>query len=249
MLYSFEQIIVIIFLGIFIGIAFINQDINKGIDLSIVATLLAAFGGTYFAFSLQNQKEFRKEEMRKIDNGNRLLFLLVTLIGFVKNIDLEYLYDENGKLIVGAKFDYLKIRPALSAWNFIDFEKYNLTFVLSKKPNINYNLLLTQEKYNTLIVLLIERSRFHSEVIQKILEIKGINFLNDEIDEREIITLLGPRNYGMIKSMTDDLIDQIKDTDIIVRETFSILRDYLKEEYPKNKFISYEYDDSKKRTK
>jgi hypothetical protein len=204
--------------------------------LPALATLIAAFFGAWFAFSLQSRSKKKEERNKKISYGNKALF---TLCQRVNNL---WLIQKN---IINPFREHpgihIAMRPALDFENddtFLDID--GLKFLLDTDyQQLLLDLHIEDQRYKTAIRLLTSRSHLHLNLVQPRLETAGIT-------EKQYYSIehwkeaIGQRLYLSLQRATEDLISNVDNTVQSNIEIKDRLIEAFKSLFPGEKFFNFD---------
>lgn len=204
--------------------------------LPSLTTLIAAFFGAWFAFSLQNMSRKKDDQNTKISFGNQALF---TLCQRVNNLWLI-----QKKIIDPFRGDpgfHIGMRPTQDFENddtYLDIE--GLKFLLDTEyQQLLLDLHIEDQRYKTCIRLVNSRSQLHMNLVQPRLESANISegqyYSADYWKEA-----IGQRLYLTLQRATEDLISNVDNTVKSNTEIKDRLIDAFRELLPGEKFINFE---------
>jgi hypothetical protein len=197
-----------------------------------LATLIAAFAGSWSAFYLQDNKERRKEKIQQVSSINQALFSLVRQYQSLENIKIEIAPFKEDKL------RYINL-PALSTNEFQDIKVKveTLNFLLdSTDPNLLMAITLEQDRFEMALKVIQLRSEFHIRELQTALTGTGIE--NGALLKLgDIRTRLGPRIADILINLTDQLYKHVYESSDSTLATLNRFYAYAKQTFPKEKFI------------
>ena len=134
-------------------------------------TLVAAFAGSWYAFRLSDSAKARSTVREQVAAVNRAQFVLIQQVNALKLIQSQTI--EPVRLHPGR---FLAMRPQLpmhGACSRLDLD--SLSFLLETDDReLLFHLLIEQERFETIVQAMNERSRLHLEVVQPKLAAAGI---------------------------------------------------------------------------
>ncbi len=210
----------------------------QGLNLQPIATLLAAFSGTWFAYRLQDRAKAREEKASNISAANRALFTIFQQINSLKVFQLDII-DPVRK----HPLKFIAMRPVLNEkYEDIQFDFHSLEFLLNTKhKQILLDLFVEQQRFHGAINAINYRSELHFEA-QPAFERIGIKEDVDYPPETLIKALkeaLGPRLYKSLQSVTDQVVYQVDPTVGSLEEIKEKMIKAVKELYPEGDFLNF----------
>ena len=204
--------------------------------LPSLATLVAAFFGAWFAFSLQSRSKKKEEKNRKISYGNKALFTLcqrVNNLWLIQKKIIDPFREHPGF--------HIAMRPTLDFENddtYIDID--GLKFLLDTDfQQLLLDLHIEDQRYKTSIRLVNSRSHLHLNIIQPRLESAHINekqYYSSEYWKEAI----GQRLFLTLQRATEDLISNVDNTVQSNIEIKDRLIEAFKLLFPGEKFFNFE---------
>lgn len=121
---------------------------------------------------------------------------------------------------------------------FIDLGE--LQFVIDKKETeLLMEILVQESRFKTLIGAINQRSKFHAEVIQPLLEEGGFEE-GQPFQLADLERHLGARNTETLRRLTDEIIQLTDETINSLQETGNSFKAKLEEWFPKYSFFRFE---------
>jgi len=193
-----------------------------------LTTLAAAFGGSWYAFRLHDEKSKKEEDAIDVKAANNAIFELARwynkLHAFKKQFIVEHLNNP---------LRHLYIMPAAGmSLGSPAFDYNSLSFLFkSKDPNLLGTLSLVEQEIASTIDVIQQRSRLHVEVLQPAVE---------EIEKRlgsafppvEIEKKLGARHSQVMKMLTNYMVSGVDDSLDGIRKHIDLLKAETKSLYP-----------------
>jgi len=210
--------------------------ISFGDIVQVVATLIAAFAGAWFAFIYQNRQKASAERQEHIAAGNRALATLLQQANTLKlyQVDMiEPFRDDPGR--------HIDIRPTLQyREEALTFDVKSLNFLLTPKyAEVVFDLIIEEERYREALKAINERTRHHFEVVQQKLFRYGIKD-GVSYSDRNFRDALGELDYKLVKRHTDAVVLHVDRTvESLVVAKDRLLKTLL-EIYPNEKYINFE---------
>ena len=200
--------------------------------VSALATLVAAFAGAWFAFYLQEKKEYVKEEKERKSNLNLVLVTLVRQYQSLENIKLE---------IDSLKEDalrYIKL-PAITTNQYSDIKiKVEiLTFMLDSEPNLIMEIMLEQERFEMALKAVQLRSERHAKEFQPAYAKLFEKDNSTQIQVIQLPAMLGVYLHNALKNETDHMYKQVYEASKSTLAVLEKVRIHAKQIYPRAAFI------------
>ena len=214
-------------------------DATNWVELGVntLATLVAAFGGGFFAFNIQNRKEKKKTDDENIAQGNMAIFIIIRhynrLLNY-KNQVIEQWIDHPHR--------HHFIKPSLSesiSIPQIDFQK--IAFILNKNPNLIAEAAILEQDIIGTLEMIEQRSRIHFEHLQPVVESieKTLDKDNSKIiDITEVERQLGTRMTTQLSVCTDYVVSGVERGLEGTKNLSHDLAIELKKIYPKATFLT-----------
>ena len=199
--------------------------------------MVAAFGGAWYAFRLNDKAKARETEQTQVAAINRAQFTLIQQINTLRFIDsqtIEPVRSHPGRFIA--------MRPGLpvTATSRLDID--TLLFLLETPDReLPFRLLVEQQRFDEVLEALNERSRLHIEVLQPKLVAAGIQEKR-EYSSDEFIRAIGPEFATHLERLTDDTILQIEKNIESGCELVGELYTKMKARFPKRSIIRLDPD-------
>ncbi len=217
----------VLLLGIVILLVYGVKSDAVDILVSATTTLMAAFWGAKYAFTLQNQKEFEERIKEQVAAANKVIFNLINLHNQLCNYRDQFINEFRD-----SPFRHLGILPAVGLGNVKEIDVDSLAFVLeNEKRNILMELSLFQFEACATFEVIRERSIYHVSKIQETLEGAGFGS-NDFAHIDDIHAVLGPLKTTTIKKYTDQMIESTDNAIAQSEQLIDNLRSVLKEILP-----------------
>jgi hypothetical protein len=217
-----------------------NQDFVLPILEAVFAgliTMVAAFGGAWYAFRLSDKAKARETEQAQVAAINRAQFTLIQQINTLRFIDaqiVEPVRSHSGRFIA--------MRPGLpvTATSRLDID--SLLFLLETEDReLLFRLLVEQQRFDEALKALNERSHLHINILQPKLVAAGIQE-NREYSSEELIRALGPEFATRLERLTDDTILHIEKN---IESGLALVGEFhakMKARFPKRSIIRLDPD-------
>lgn len=218
-----------------------NSELIVSTIITAVAALAAAFAGSWFAFLLNDKALMRKKLSDEVTAGNRAIFILLQQWNDLRLFQTQF--------IDPARTHELRFVGIRAAFPPMDYERWkfdvnSLSFLLETEyRQCLLDLLLAENKYQTSAKVLNERSKYHFETVQPLLEEAGI-IDGGSYPKETYDSALGERVATTISRLTNDTIEQIDETVVFLKATSDKFHEALSKLYPeakkKKKIINFE---------
>ena len=207
--------------------------------IAALTTLVAAFGGAWFAFLLQNRKEIKRETNANVEALNKVQITLTQQLNALTIFNKDFIQPYK---------DHPVSWIAVPAAPHRDYSKLqidggSLAFLVEKgSASLISEVLVVEEKFKEVMNVINLRSNVHVNQLQP--KLAEIGFMEGEpfhLPLEEVERLLGVQLVGTLKRLTDDLIrateDAIQSHEKIIKDIKSIGTKV----FPKNRIVSFEY--------
>lgn len=167
-----------------------------------LATLLAAFVGSWSAYKLTGRAQNKADRDAKLSAINGALFVLFRMINTV------HLYKKDMiEPVLGSPGIHIEMRPMLEDSSIgIDFDYESLSYLLSTRHrSVLPEMYTARQSYEETIKAINFRSRLHYEQVQPALVRAGLRD-NTEHTEQEYMDALGPYIYKTLQEMTNNVV-------------------------------------------
>lgn len=223
-------------LGIFAGAKISDTNIL----LPAVATLAAAFLGAWAAYKLEDNKRKREFKEKCLESGNNILFALYERIKALRVFQRDSINHHRED-----PFRMISMMPILDfSYPESSFNVESLLFLLGTKHNqLMLDLHTEKECFNEAFKLIRFRSNLHFNHVQPAMESGGIQE-GGEYTRQQMITAIGERNFAQLERATEGVIDNVDRTIVSSEEIKRKLVSALKELFPNEKILNYEFRDN-----
>lgn len=202
--------------------------------LPAAATLFSAFGGSYFAYMLENKRIDRNEDGRLIDSVNITILnytnALNTLLNYKKQCITPYIELPAPHLEIPPSVDLQADTLSVNTGDFSSlFNKQDVLDLISE-------IHLDMSGFENLLSAINQRSEFHKKQYQPIQErLTGVK------NEEEAIEAIGKPVWFTLKQTTDSIIkltdEMIDNLESNAENTHQTMRKYVNEP---NKIIRFQ---------
>jgi hypothetical protein len=148
-----------------------NPHITVGDIVNPLATLVAAFAGSWAAFKLQQVQKEKENIKENVAAGNRALILICQLLNNLKIVQVDFIDPFRN-----SPARHLEIKPTLPYHeDSLTFDVRSLKFLINPKhQQVIMDLIIEESRYGEAIKTINVRSRHHLELIQPRLERAGV---------------------------------------------------------------------------
>lgn len=202
--------------------------------VTTLATLVAAYGGAKYAFSIQNNKNTKDNDDLNVANGNLALFTLIRFHNKFLNINSQIIGDMREN-----PYRHHFIKPsAIGIADLPKFDYASLSFLISEDPNLLGRLSSLEQDIMGTIEIIDRRSHLHIEQFQPIVEQLERSLGSDaEVTLMQIDKAIGNRTNSHLKIYTDYMIDGVDRAIAHTRDLSIELGMALKRKYPESTII------------
>ena len=201
--------------------------------LSALVTLVAAFAGAWYAFRLSDRDKARQVERGEAAAINRIQFALIQQVNILKLIQaqsIDPVRDHPGRFIaMRALLPVRERRPRLDA--------DCLSFLLETEDReLPFAVMIEQDRFETALQAVDERSRFHLDVVQPRLAAAGIRERVDYLPG-DVKSALGEDVLLRLQRATGEAILHVDRTIESTSSLVATLHRAMKARYPRQQFI------------
>lgn len=200
--------------------------------VTALATLVAAYGGASYAFSLQSKRESDNRKNREINTGNIAIFYLIEMY--------KELADYQQQVIEPVRdnpFRYYHLQPTLPPVIEGHINYDDLAFVLSgENPDVLARVSHSINWYKRAIQKIEERSCHHLRTVQLALDNAGLTE-QSELEHIDFQSILGDRNYSILVRSTDDVIELVDESLGLLKDCHDHMSELLNKRHPSSNII------------
>ena len=211
------------------------ECITPWIELFVttLATLVAAYGGAKYAFSIQNKKNAKDQDDQNLTNGNLALFTLIRFHNKFLNIDSQ---------MIGEKREHPHrhhfIMPsAIGTADPPSFDYASLAFLINTDPNLLGKLSSLEQDITGTIDIIDRRSHLHFEQLQPVVEQLEQQLGADGVTPEQVEKILGTRTTSHLITYTNYMVRGVDRAIAGTKELSTELGQALKRRYPDAKII------------
>jgi hypothetical protein len=222
-----------------VGVGWIVQGRHWDVFLTsyvpALATLVAAYYGAKYAFQFQKDKEVEDNKKRNIINGNSTIFNMMRMTSDLTNFQKQIIDPVRGRQTC-----FLEMRPTPHFdKEMIKLNIETLYFLLDTDDrNLLGELVTEEERYQSALVAINERSDFHRQEVQPVLDRLGV-VQGGYYTVAQIEKMLGDRLYTTLCHATDQAIDHVDSTIVSLKEVADKLNASLKKQFPNETIIGF----------
>jgi hypothetical protein len=213
-----------------------NAAVSIGDIVNPLATLVAAFAGSWAAFKFQQFQQNKEDTENKIAAGNRALMTLLQQANTLKLFQIDFIEPYRN-----SPGRHIKIQSTLPFQeDSLVFDVRSLEFMFTPEyQQVLMDLILEGNRYREAIKSINTRSRHHFDVVQPKLAHAG--FKNGgEYTGEEFKAALGDRDYVHLERLTDTVVLHVDRTVDSLVAMKGRLRAALLKQFPKGKFVDFE---------
>lgn len=213
-----------------------NAAVTIGDVVNPLATLVAAFAGSWAAFKLQQFQKNKEDTEAKIAAGNRALMVLLQQAITLKLFQTDFIEPYRN-----SPGRHIQIQPALPFQeDSLAFDVRSLEFLSTPEyQQVLVDLILEENRYREAIKSINTRSRHHFEVVQPKLARAGVKE-GEEYTGEQFRSALGDHDYVHLQRLTDAIVLHVDRTVESLVAMKGRLREALSKEFPKGKFVDFE---------
>jgi len=201
--------------------------------LTALVTLVAAFAGSWYAFRLSDNSRARQTVDEQVAAINRAQFILIRQWNLLRNFQAQTVdpyRNDPARLI--------NMRPRLPVGGTparIDVD--SLSFLLETTDReLVFRLLIEQERFETAIQAINERSRLHIEEVQPRL-VAGSILERSEYSEGQVEAAVGSHLLLLLRRATDAVIEQVELTLVSTQAMATEFHLAMKSRFPDRSII------------
>lgn len=203
-----------------------------------LATLVAAFGGVWFAFLFEKNHKKEEDKKKNIASVNRALYTIYNMWNILCQYNIDII-----KPCKSLPDAWLNMAATLPSSNGLSTFAYDdLAFIFqSETPNVYSNLLLEEQRFNLAINIIQARSSIVLNQVFPRLSAAGINpgkgAGKDVLEE-----IIGIDNVHKLKLLTKSIIENVTQDLSSLISVHDELRSAMKIMYPNAKFIFIKFE-------
>lgn len=218
-----------------LGAAYLQLIDVKDLVVAVLPVLTTFLGAT-LAFRLNEDREEKKEQLRRKQALDYSLFILLRQDNAVRQSLEPYRTAANdaARAFMVPAFkppDYLSLKQDIASLSFLLELGY---------PQLLFELSIEQERFEQVFEALRIRNQFYVGELQPALERTGMN--GSKVTLAEAKTILGARIYDSAMNQAQDLFDHFQASEKSIPEMFASIRSTAKALFPSAAFVSYEYN-------
>ena len=212
-------------------------EVHQTFDwLNPVATMVAAFAGSFFAFALEQRRRRFEEVRNQLSVARRAIYALSQMQSFV----LQY-RKEIGNLYEGKVDAWLNMPVSnISNWRTVKFDDA-LSFLLdTSEANVYAEVELERDRYDDFRSLLLKRDELLMDVVFPAL---GSKVQHGKPIEKELFEeLLGYTVEPQLKALTNAILDRSASLEKTLVLAHDKLRDALAKIHPERAMLKFVED-------
>lgn len=209
------------------------------------ATLIAAYGGAKYAFTIQNKSNKEQRDAENLAAGNMALFMLMRYHNKFLNIERQMI----GSMRTHPHRHHF-IRPSLvGEGESLQFDFSSLSFIISSHANILGAMSALEQDIKGTFEIIDQRSRIHFEQLQPTVErLENERAPDTGVSVEEVEAALGTKSTSHLKSCTEYMIRGV-DRALENSKALSVeLGQALLQKFPDAQVIKIADDDSVRRS-
>lgn len=200
-----------------------------------LVTLIAAFAGAWFAFSLNLRREKEKDVQTNVDSANNAIFVLMRQWNEMAQLK-RHLVDP----VAADRHAWLSMAALLPRlYPNLRIDPAKLTYLLkSERPNLLNEIMIEEDRFFALVELINKRSELHLGVVQPALEALGVQD-GAQVDIRDLQKAFGDRIVVQLKNLTRGIIEQLNENIASSKAISSQFHLVVKQIYPHSKIATF----------
>ena len=204
--------------------------------ITLIITLVAAFSGAWFAFLLSKYNNDKIKNKDKLKTLNEVQILLIQQWNDLENFQKNYIEPARER---ADELLWMHLEEALYAEPLpFDIAASNLHFLLdSNNEKYIQEIFLERNRYKLVLQIMNQRSRVHKYELQPKFE----EYSNSKVECKnieEIEQFFGERITSEMKSLTENLVENLDSTIETHRKLITKLHSIGKDVFPKEKVIN-----------
>ena len=210
-----------------------------------LATLVAAFGGAWFAFLLQNRKERKREINTNAEDLNKVQITLTQQLNALTIFNKDFIQPYKDHPI-----NWIAVPAAPHRdYSKLQIDGGSLAFLVAKdSSDLISKVLVVEEKFKEVMNVINLRSNIHVRQLQpKLAEMGFIEGEPFNFSLQKVESILGTQLVSGLKRLTNSLIsiteDAIQSHEEIIKETKATGIKI----FPNKRILSFEYMDKEKK--
>jgi hypothetical protein len=227
--------------------SFVTDLLTNYLDeiITALATLVAAFGGAWFAFLLQNKKEKKKEIKENVTALNKVQINLTQQLNALTILNKDFVQPAKKHPI-----EWLAI-PAIPKRDYskLQIDAGSLAFLVEKgSASLISEILVVEEKFKEVINVLNLRSDVHVQQLQpKLAKMGFIEGKPFHLPLEEVERELGVQLVGTLNRLTNDLIRSTEDAIQSHENIIQAVKSTGKQIFPTNRIVEFQYTKKKEK--
>jgi hypothetical protein len=212
--------------------------------IAALATLIAAFGGAWFAFLLQNRKEKRKETNTNAEALNKVQITLSQQLNALTLFNKDFIQPYKDHPI-----NWIAI-PAIPHRDYsqLQIDGRSLAFLVEKdSSSLISKVLVVEEKFKEVMNVINLRSNIHVQQLQpKLAEMGFVEGQPFNYSLEKVENLIGLQLVSGLKRLTISLISITEDAIQSHEEIIKEIKTTGIKIFPGKRILSFEYTDKEK---
>ncbi|MBU4317800.1 MAG: hypothetical protein KKF30_11070 [Proteobacteria bacterium] len=207
--------------------------------IAALTTLVASFGGAWFAFSLQNRKEKRREVNTNAEALNKIQITLSQQLNALTIFNKDFIQPHKNHPV-----NWIAVPAAPHRdYSKLQIDGGSLAFLVEKDSStIISKVLVVEEKFKEVMNVINLRSNIHYQQLQpKLAEMGFIEGEPFNLSHKEVEILLGTQLVSALKRLTESLISSTEDAIKSHEEIITEIKTIGKAIFPNKRILSFEY--------
>lgn len=204
-----------------------------------LVTLVAAFGGAWFAFLLQNRKEKKRELNSNVEALNKVQITLTQQLNALTIFNKDFIQPYKNHPV-----NWIAIPAAPHRdYSKLQIDGGSLAFLIEKDAStLISKILVVEDKFKEVMNVINLRSDIHVQQLQpKLAEMGFIEGQPFHLSIEQVENIIGVQTVSALKRLSSNLIiiteDAIQSHEEIIKE----IKATGKKIFPKKRILSFEY--------
>lgn len=207
--------------------------------ITALTTLVAAFGGAWFAFLLQNRKEKKREANTNVEALNKVQITLTQQLNALTIFDKDFIRPFKNHPV-----NWIAVPAAPHRdYSTLQIDGGSLAFLVGKDSStLISKILVAEEKFKEVMNVINLRSSIHVQQLQpKLAEMGFIEGQPFNLSLEKVESILGAPLVSGLKRITNDLIAMTEDAIQSHEEIMKEIKATGVKIFPDKRILSFEY--------
>ena len=215
-----------------------SSEASQAVDWwNPAATLIAAFGGTFFALLLEKFRRKREEIERQLSAARRAVFVISDMWSFVIQHRTDIVEPWIGKDDAWLNMEISNI----SNWKVMQIDDSSLAYILdSSEANFFQELLMEGRRFDDFQSIIARRD---ATILDRVFPALGAAIpVGGQISQAEFAKLLGHNTEHELKILTEGIFRKSEDLAKSLPLAKDKFRDVIAKIHPERKIINFVLD-------